>query len=122
ASGSHIRTSRPSPGRFTATYKHVAEQGYSRILSIHLSSKLSGTVEAARIAAQSSPVPVTVIDSYNAGMSLGNAVLDVLLRNRVGLSADFITTIATRQDKDGRTIVTLHMLDTLRNGCSITII
>jgi len=116
ASGSHIRTSRPSPGRFSATYKHVAEQGYSRILSIHLSSKLSGTVDAARIAAQNSPVPVTVIDSYNAGMSLGNAVLDVLLRTRVGLTADFLATIATRQTKAGRTIFTVPNLDTLRKG------
>src|SRR5699024_558907 len=63
-----------------------------------------------------SPVPVTVIDSYNAGMSLGNAVLDVLLRTRVGLSADFLTTIATRQAKAGRTIFTVPNLDTLRKG------
>ena len=59
---------------------------------------------------------MTVIDSYNAGMSLGNAVLDVLLRTRVGLTADFLATIATRQTKAGRTIFTVPNLDTLRKG------
>src|SRR5699024_515364 len=62
ASGWHIRTARASPGQLTACYMHVVEEGYSRVLSIHLSYKVPGTVEAARIAALSSPVPVTVID------------------------------------------------------------
>src|SRR5699024_251666 len=82
AAGTPLRTSRPSPGHFSATYQHIAEQGFGRILSIHLSSKLSGTADAARVAAQTAPIPVTVLDSLNAGMSLGTAVLDVLLRSR----------------------------------------
>lgn len=116
AAGTGLRTSRPSPGQFSATYKHVAEQGYGRILSIHLSSKLSGTADAARIAAQTSPVPVTVLDSHNAGMSLGNAVLDVLLRTRLGLSPEFLADIAARQANVGQTIFTVPNLDTLRKG------
>lgn len=116
AAGTGIRTSRPSPGQFSATYKHIAEQGYGRILSIHLSSKLSGTADAARVAAHTAPIPVTVLDSHNAGMSLGNAVLDVLLRTRLGLSADFLADIATRQASVGRTVFTVPNLDTLRKG------
>lgn len=116
AAGTSLRTSRPSPGQFSATYKHVAEQGYSRILSIHLSSRLSGTTDAARIAAQSSPIPVTVLDSYNAGMSLGHAVLDTLMRTRLGLSPDFLADIAQRQADVGQTIFTVPNLDALRKG------
>lgn len=116
AAGTGLRTSRPSPGQFSATYKHIAEQGYGRILSIHLSSRLSGTVDAARIAAQNAPIPVTVLDSYNGGMSLGNAVLDVLLRTRLGLSPDFLADIAARQASVGQSIFTVPNLDTLRKG------
>ena len=120
AAGTPLRTSRPSPGHFSATYKHIAEQGYGQILSIHLSSKLSGTTDAARVAAQTSPIPVTVLDSYNAGMSLGNAVLDVLLRTRLGLSVQFLASIATRQAKVGQTIFTVPNLDALRKGGRIS--
>src|SRR5690625_1173389 len=120
AAGTPLRTSRPSPGHFSATYRHIAEQGYGHILSIHLSSKLSGTTDAARVAAQTSPIPVTVLDSYNAGMALGNAVLDVLLRTRLGLSTQFLTSIAARQAKVGQTIFTVPNLDTLRKGGRIS--
>lgn len=120
AAGTPLRTSRPSPGQFSAMYKHIAELGYSQILSIHLSSKLSGTTDAARVAAQTSPIPVTVLDSYNAGMSLGNAVLDVLIRTRLGLSTHYLADIATRQARVGQTIFTVPNLETLRKGGRIS--
>ncbi|GAA4109787.1 DegV family protein [Enteractinococcus coprophilus] len=120
AAGTALRTSRPSPGQFSALYKHVAEQGYGHILSIHLSSKLSGTADAARVAAQTSSVPVTVLDSYNAGLSLGNAVLDVLIRTRLGLSPHFLANIATRQSSVSQTIFTVPNLETLRKGGRIS--
>lgn len=120
ASGTPLRTSRPSPGQFSALYKHVAEQGYGHILSVHLSSKLSGTTDAARVAAQTSAIPVTVLDSYNAGLSLGNAVLDVLIRTRLGLSPQYLANIATRQTRVGQTIFTVPNLETLRKGGRIS--
>ena len=120
ASGTALRTSRPSPGQFSALYKHIAEEGYGHILSIHLSSKLSGTTDAARVAAQTSPIPVTVLDSHNAGLSLGNAVLDVLIRTRLGLSPDYLANIATRQAQVGQTVFTVPNLETLRKGGRIS--
>lgn len=120
AAGTPLRTSRPSPGHFSATYQHIADQGYGQIISIHLSSKLSGTVDAARLAADTAPIPVTVVDSLNAGMSLGNAVLDMLLRTRLGLSVQFLASIGTRQSAVGQTIFTVPNLDTLRKGGRIS--
>jgi len=120
AAGRPLRTSRPSPGHFSAIYRHIAEQGYGEILSIHLSSKLSGTTDAARVAAQTAPIPVTVLDSYNAGIALGNAVLDVLIRTRLGLSTPFLAGIASRQAKAAQTIFTVPNLDTLRKGGRIS--
>ena len=42
-------TSQPTPGDFAATYEELG--GYARIFSIHVASRLSGTFESARTAA-----------------------------------------------------------------------
>lgn len=57
------KTSQPSPADFTAAYTRLAEQGCEGIVSIHLSAALSGTFQSASIAAETSPVPVRVIDT-----------------------------------------------------------
>lgn len=70
-----VGTSRPSPADFLAAYERAAERGCREVLSLHLSSELSGTVEAAVLAASRSPIPVEVVDSRSMGMGLGWAVL-----------------------------------------------
>ncbi|MFE1321163.1 DegV family protein [Kitasatospora phosalacinea] len=70
-----VTTSRPSPETFAAAYRAAAEAGARGIVSIHLSAELSGTAEAARLAAPAVPVPVRVVDSRLVGMALGNCVL-----------------------------------------------
>lgn len=67
-----ITTSQPSPGQFTAAYEEMAERGVDEIVSIHISASMSGTVGSAELAARSSPIPVTVIDTGSA--SFGVAV------------------------------------------------
>ncbi|MFJ8624125.1 DegV family protein [Kitasatospora sp. NPDC093550] len=70
-----VTTSRPNPETFAATYRAAAEAGAKGIVSVHISGELSGTVEAARLAAAEAPVPVRVVDSRLVGMALGYAVL-----------------------------------------------
>ncbi|MFJ1790836.1 DegV family protein [Kitasatospora griseola] len=70
-----VTTSRPSPETFTAAYRAAAEVGARGIVSIHLSAELSGTAEAARLAAATAPIPVRVVDSRLVGMALGSCVL-----------------------------------------------
>ncbi|KQU25331.1 DegV family protein [Peribacillus butanolivorans] len=55
-------TSQPSVGRFYELYK-MLEKRYDRVISVHLSSKLSGTVSASQQAAQMVTIPVDVFDS-----------------------------------------------------------
>jgi DegV family protein with EDD domain len=68
-----VTTSRPSPAQFLAAYRDLAEQGYDAVVSAHLSADLSGTFDAARLAAAQAPIPVTVVDSRTISMSLGFA-------------------------------------------------
>ncbi len=75
-----VTTSRPSPSTFAETFRRLAADGAGAIVSIHLSSELSGTVEAARVAARevlADGVPVTVVDSRSLGLGLGFAALAV---------------------------------------------
>jgi DegV family protein with EDD domain len=72
------RTSQPSPALFQSTFTRLIEEGADSIISVHLSSKLSGTYQSACTARDSLPesirkVPIEIIDSQSisAGMSLG---------------------------------------------------
>jgi DegV family protein with EDD domain len=69
-----ITTSQPSPGRFAASYARLAERGVDHIVSLHLSASMSGTVDSARLAASSSPVEVTVIDTGSASFGVSVCV------------------------------------------------
>ncbi|WP_066365260.1 DegV family protein [Herbidospora mongoliensis] len=70
-----VTTSRPAPSRFADVYEAAAARGATEVVSMHLSGAMSGTVEAARLAAQSASVPVEVVDSRSVGMGLGFSVL-----------------------------------------------
>jgi DegV family protein with EDD domain len=65
-------TATPSPDTFMQVWDKLAEAGAQAILSIHISEKLSATVNAARIAAeQFTRIPVTVLDSGQLSLGLG---------------------------------------------------
>lgn len=78
ALGEHRRvtTSRPTPGELADVYRSLLASGTDAIVSVHLSRDLSGTWEAARLAAEEvDPARVRVVDSRSTGMGLGFAVL-----------------------------------------------
>ncbi|MGH9263978.1 MAG: DegV family protein [Acidimicrobiales bacterium] len=65
-----VSTAQPSPGRFAAAYEAVAERGATEILSVHIGSTVSGTVNSARLASQVSPVPVRIVDTGTASFAV----------------------------------------------------
>ncbi|MDO4898856.1 MAG: DegV family protein [Rothia sp. (in: high G+C Gram-positive bacteria)] len=75
--GEQVITSSPAPGAFLDVYEELASQGYSSIISLHLSAALSGTCDSARVAASMVDIPVAVVDSENLAMALGQAVLEL---------------------------------------------
>ncbi|WP_435209486.1 DegV family protein [Micromonospora sp. bgisy143] len=64
-------TSRPAPEQFARTYRRLLDEGADGVVSVHLSAGLSGTVEAARLAAVEVGGRVEVVDSRSTGMGLG---------------------------------------------------
>lgn len=111
-----VTTSRPSPEVFAATYARLAAEGATAIVSIHLSGQMSGTVEAARIAAADAPVPVEVIDSETIGMAMGYAVVAAAEAATRGASAEEVKQgVAARLEPSG-VLFYVHTLEHLRRG------
>jgi DegV family protein with EDD domain len=111
-----ITTSRPAPERFARTYETAASSGARHIVSVHLSSALSGTVEAARLAARDAPVPVTVIDSATIGLGLGFAALSAASVALSGGTPEAAAAAATRRAELTRSLIYVDTLEHLRRG------
>lgn len=79
-------TATPSIDAFLETYARLAKEGAREILSIHISEKLSATVNIARKAAeQFKTIPVTVLDSMQVSLGTGFVVLEAALSVAEGL-------------------------------------
>jgi DegV family protein with EDD domain len=76
AARARVSTSRPSPEEFALAYQRAADAGACAVVSVHLSGRLSGTVEAARLAAAAAPLEVRVVDSGSTAMGLGFPVIE----------------------------------------------
>lgn len=74
AAGAQVGTSRPSPDGFSRAYAAAADAGASAVVSVHLSGALSGTADAARLAASGAPLRVEVVDTGCVGAALSAAV------------------------------------------------
>lgn len=111
-----ITTSRPAPERFADTYRAAADSGASEIVSVHLSAAMSGTVAAARLAADAAPVPVRVIDSGTLGMGLGFAALSAAAAAMSGGTAGQVADAATRRAGLTRSLICVDTLEHLRRG------
>jgi len=114
--GRAVSTAHPGPGVFLAAYRDLAADGADAIVSVHLSARLSGAVNAARLAAAESPVPVTVVDSRSVAMGLGFAVLAGARSARAG--GDAATAAAEVERVVSATDVWFCVddLETLRRG------
>ncbi len=67
----HPSTSQPSMGEFLEKYQKISRD-YDRVISLHISGKLSGTIESATLAAREvEDLEVKIVDSYSTTLGLG---------------------------------------------------
>lgn len=83
-------TAQPSAGAFEEAYRRVHAEGAGAVLCLCFSSKLSGTYNAAVLAAQGigSDFPVEVIDTQTATLGLGFLVTDAAETAETGASLE----------------------------------
>jgi DegV family protein with EDD domain len=111
-----VTTSRPSPAELLAAYSAAAEAGASGVVSVHLSSEMSGTCQSARLAAQQSPVPVEVVDSRSLGMAMGFAVLSAAQAAADGRSLSEVAAVARQRAVAAEVVFYVDTLEHLRRG------
>jgi DegV family protein with EDD domain len=111
-----VSTSRPSPRAFLDTYESVVAAGASAVVSVHISGHLSGTGDAARLAAEDAPVPVEVVDSHSLGMGLGYAVLSGAAAADVGDTVGQVADVVRRRADRTSTFFYVDTLEYLRRG------
>lgn len=103
-------TSQPSPGEFMELYQELTADG-SSVISIHISSQMSGTVQAANLAQKSLPDrDITVVDSRVVCMALGLVVLAAARAAREGQSKE---QILARIQEVASKVQTYFVVDTL---------
>ena len=117
ARGGRVSTSRPTPGDFVAAYRRCLDAGADGIVSVHLSAELSGTWDAARLAAaQVGEHIVRVVDSRSAAMGTGFAVLAAARAAAAGAGGAAVEEAARRTAAATRTFFVVETLEHLRRG------
>lgn len=111
-----LSTSRPSPQEFVEAYEAAAAAGASAVVSIHISSEMSGTCQSARLAAEQSPVPVEVVDSRSLGMAMGFGVLSAAEAAGDGRPATEVAEIARVRAMGAKVAFYVDTLEYLRRG------
>ncbi|HUS94356.1 MAG TPA: DegV family protein [Patescibacteria group bacterium] len=104
-------TAAPAPGAFTEVYDRLAAEGAGQILSIHVSSSLSGILNAARLGSEATDsVEVQLFDSQQLTMGLGLLAITAAEGAIAGQTMNEI--VATLNKRVERTYV-IGLLDTL---------
>ena len=111
-----VSTSRPSPQAFLDAYEAAAAGGADAVVSVHISSDMSGTVGSATLAAGQSPIPVEVVDSRSVGMALGYAAVSAAVAASQGLDATAVAAIAGSRARAATVIFYVDTLEHLRRG------
>jgi DegV family protein with EDD domain len=111
------RTSQPSVELFREAYERCGADG-DEIVSIHLSSKLSGTLNAASVAreAVAPEIHVDLIDSYNVSLGLGLIVLEAARAAQGGASLADVVAVTRRAMDRVSVHVVVDTLEFLQRG------
>lgn len=109
-------TSQPSPGEIVAVYEKIISKGES-VISIHLSGKLSGTVQSARTAkTMTDSNDIYVIDSRTISMGLGLIVIAAAKAANEGKSVVEILEMVNEKIEKSFLIFLVDTLDYLEKG------
>ncbi|MEA3346082.1 MAG: DegV family protein [Chloroflexota bacterium] len=109
-------TSQPSAGEFHEVYSRLTANGDS-VISIHISSKLSGTCQSAVAAKAMLPkADITIIDTLSACMGHGMIVLTAAEAVQRGKSRDEIIALVERVIKEIQILFVVDTLEYLQKG------
>jgi DegV family protein with EDD domain len=109
-------TSQPSPGDFVKVFERIVQEG-NEIISIHISSGISGTVESANTAAKMvDEARISVFDSYSTSGGLAMLVIAAAQAVEEGKTREEIVAILNRLKSTLRVIFIPETLEYLKKG------
>jgi DAK2 domain fusion protein YloV len=113
-----MKTSQPAPQDFLKAYKRLFEKGYKKILSIHISSKLSGTSQSAQVAKNllEEKDNVEILDSLTTTSALGHLVTEAAKKSMRKESAQSIVSWVENTRAKARFLIALNDLKFLEKG------
>lgn len=115
------RTSQPPPAAFQEAYLRLIDEGADAILSVHLSSKLSGTYQSACTARDSLPadakkVPIEILDSQSISVGMSRSIIQAAQEAREGLALETIKAHVLDQLARTRILAVLDTLEYVKRG------
>ena len=113
------KTAQPSIGRFAEVYDELGKNGDS-VISIQMMRSISGTVDAARQAADITETNVTVVDSDFTSRSMGMIVKEAAKAAQEGKTVEEILEIVEDAKKRTTLYLTVVNLDNLIKGGRIS--
>jgi len=109
-------TSQPTPQDFAEAYGPWVEKG-EPILSLHLSSKLSGTYQSALLARSQFPdARIEVVDSMQASFALSMIILVCADKAKTGVSVEDLAHFARQMGSEMETYFAVDSLEYLHRG------
>ncbi|MEU9820978.1 DegV family protein [Pseudonocardia alni] len=112
-----VQTSRPTPAAFAERFTALLDDGARAVVAVHLSRELSGTWDAARLAAQEvAPDRIRVVDSGAIAMGLGFAVLAAADAAGTGSAPEDVEAVAGAVAARARVLFAVQDLERLRRG------
>ena len=109
------KSSQPPAGQFLEVFNSLTADG-SEVIAIHMTSKMSGTVQSAQTAAQMAEGKVTVIDSKYISHALAFQVLEAAKMAKEGKTSEEIIARVDQIQKATRLFVVVDTLDNLVKG------
>lgn len=109
------KTSQPSPEEFGRLYSKLLEE-YQEIISVHLSSALSGTFNAANLAKEKFKQKIHLVDSKTISLGMGLMMMEAAANIKDGRETAWIQDNLSKARKNIETLFTLNTLEYLQKG------
>lgn len=112
------KTSQPAPHHFMDAFKNAAHylENAGEIVFLGISSRLSGTLQSAKIAAEMLGKKITIIDSKSSSLGLGILALKVSEWLKEGLDSHELLNRVETFKKEHRLFFTVETMENLVKG------
>jgi DegV family protein with EDD domain len=116
-----VSTAQPSPGRFAEAYERAAAWGATEVLSIHIGSAISGTLNSAKVAAADAPAPVRLVDTGTSSFGIACCVWEAGEAIASGATIDEAAAVAESTAATIGNVFVVKALDLARAGGRVVV-